>query len=111
MNSIARIARRLIPLGFLCQAALASAQSPASPAAQAHLPELGFSLIRVIGALALVLALFLAGIWLFRNWQRLVVRKGKAPQLTILEVKPLGHRHGLYLVGYEQQRLLLASSP
>jgi flagellar biogenesis protein FliO len=78
---------------------------------QAQLPEIGFSLLRVVGALSLVLALFLGGVWLYRNWQRLVIQKGKAPKLSILEVKPLGQRHGLYLVGYEQQRFLLASSP
>jgi flagellar biogenesis protein FliO len=71
----------------------------------------GFSVLRVLGALALVLALFFAGIWLFRNWQRFVSRTGRAPKLSILEVKSLGNRHSLYVVGYERQRMLLASSP
>jgi flagellar biogenesis protein FliO len=31
--------------------------------------------------------------------------------LNVLEVKSLGYRQALYVVGYEQQRLLLASSP
>jgi flagellar biogenesis protein FliO len=71
----------------------------------------GFSVLRVLGALALVLAVFFAGIWLFRNWQRLVGRAGRAPKLSVLEVKALGNRHSLYVVGYERQRMLLASSP
>ena len=75
------------------------------------LPDMSFSVLRVFGALALVVALFLGGVWLFRNWQRVVVRKGAAAQLTILESKSLGNRHALYVVGYEQQRLLLAASP
>jgi flagellar biogenesis protein FliO len=57
-----------------------------------------------------VLALFLAGVWLFKNWQRLTLRKGAAPKLNVLEVRSLGQRQAIYVVGYEQQRLLLASS-
>jgi flagellar biogenesis protein FliO len=65
----------------------------------------------VFGALALVLGLFLGGVWLFRNWQRLTTRTGQAPRLNLLEVRPLGGRHALYVIGYEQERMLLASSP
>jgi flagellar biogenesis protein FliO len=69
------------------------------------------SLFRVLGALALVLACFFGGVWLFRNWQRTVIAKGHAPKLNILETKSLGQRHAIYVVGYEQQRLLIAASP
>jgi flagellar biogenesis protein FliO len=79
--------------------------STASP-----LPDATFSVLRVLGALALVLAVFFAGLWLFRNWQRFVDRSGRAPKLAVLEVKALGNRHHLYVVGYERQRLLLGSS-
>jgi flagellar biogenesis protein FliO len=79
--------------------------------ANSPLPDVGFSVLRGLGALALVLALFFAGIWLFRNWQRFVGRTGRAPKLSVLEVKALGNRHNLYVVGYERQRMLLASSP
>ncbi|MEO8426464.1 MAG: flagellar biosynthetic protein FliO [Verrucomicrobiota bacterium] len=75
------------------------------------LPDVGFSFVRVLGALAIVLALFLGGVWLFRNWQRLVGHRGRSPRLSVLETRPLGNRHGLYVVRYEQQRMLLASSP
>src|SRR5882672_800957 len=80
---------------------------PFSPA----LPDASFSVIRVFGALVLVLGLFLAGAWLFRNWQRLTLQRGRPSQLQILEMKALGGKHALYVVGYQQQRLLLASSP
>jgi len=80
---------------------------PVSPA----LPDASFSVIRVFGALVLVLGLFLAGVWLFRNWQRLTLQRGRPSQLQILEMKALGGKHALYVVGYQQQRLLLASSP
>lgn len=73
--------------------------------------SLFFPLLRVLGALAVVLAVFFGGLWCFRNWQRLTARKGQAPKLSVLEVKNLGQRHALFVVGYEQQRLLIASSP
>jgi flagellar biogenesis protein FliO len=83
---------------------------PSTPP-MAELPSAASSLFRVLGALALVLACFFGGVWLFRNWQRTVSAKGQAPKLNILETKSLGQRHALYVVGYEQQRLLIAASP
>jgi flagellar biogenesis protein FliO len=80
------------------------------PSMSSALPDMGASLLRVTGALGLVIALFLGGVWLFKNWQRLALRKGAAPKLAVLEVKSLGQRQALYVVGYEQQRMLLASS-
>jgi len=75
------------------------------------LPDPWTSLLRVLGGLAVVLAVFLGGVWLFRNWQRLVVQKGRPPRLNVLEVRSLGGRHALYVVGYDQERFLIASSP
>lgn len=81
-----------------------------NPVIPSALPDMGASLLRVFGALALVIALFLAGVWLFRNWQRLAVRRGSVPKLNVIEVRSLGNRQAIYVVGYEQQRMLLASS-
>ncbi|MCS7091252.1 MAG: flagellar biosynthetic protein FliO [Verrucomicrobiota bacterium] len=78
---------------------------PAAP-----LPDLGEALIRVAVALAIVLTLFAFGVWLFRNWQRMVGPR-PGPKLRVLEVRPLGGRQTLYVVAYEQERLLLAASP
>ena len=80
---------------------------PALPGSAA----VAFSLFRVLGALAIVLAVFFGGVWFFRHWQRTVIAKGHAPKLTLLETKALGQRHAIYVVGYEQQRLLIAASP
>jgi flagellar biogenesis protein FliO len=80
------------------------------PAISSALPDMGASLLRVVGALVVVIAVFLAGVWLFKNWRRLTSRKGAAPKLSVLEVRSLGQRQAIYVVGYEQQRLLLASS-
>ena len=81
------------------------------PIAPSPLPDASFSVIRVFGALVLVLALFLGGVWLFKNWQRLTLQRGRPTQLQILEMKALGGKHALYVVGYQQQRMLVASSP
>src|SRR3954466_6384829 len=66
------------------------------------LPDVGASLVRVFAALAFVLAIFLGGVWLFRNWQRLTVQRGRAPKLNVVEVRSLGGRHALYVVAYER---------
>lgn len=113
-----RLTRALLVLFALTMlaAATVSAQPVLSTNAPAA-PDLPgsaavvFSLFRVLGALALVLAVFFGGVWLFRNWQRTVIAKGQAPKLNILETKALGQRHAIYVVGYEQQRLLIAASP
>jgi flagellar biosynthetic protein FliO len=75
------------------------------------LPSAGPSLLRVLGALALVLGLFLGAVWLFRNGRSLAFRRGQAPRLNVLESRSLGSRHAIYVVGYEQQRFLLGSTP
>ena len=74
-------------------------------------PEMLGSVLRMSGALVLVIGLFLTGVWLFKNWQRLALRRGALPKLNVLEVRSLGPRQAIYVVGYEQQRMLLASSP
>ena len=86
--------------------------SPAvQPLTLPPLPDAGPSIIRVIGALALVLGIFFGGVWLFRNWQRLTIQRGRAPKLNVIETRPLGGKHALYVIGYDQERYLLAASP
>jgi flagellar biogenesis protein FliO len=87
------------------------AQNTNAPAAPLSLPDAGGSLLRVTGSLALVLGLFLGGVWLFKNWQRLAVRPGQQPKLNILESRSLGARQGICVVAYEKQRFLVATSP
>jgi len=81
------------------------------PLTTPNLPEVGPSVLRVLGALAVVLGIFLGGVWLFRNWQRLALGRGRVPRLNVLETRPLGGRQALYVVGYESERFLIASSP
>ena len=97
---------------FALPASAAGLLSTNLPPMSAALPDAGFSVIRVFGALALVLALFFGGVWIFKNWRRLALQRGgRAPQLQVMEVRPLGNRHVLYVVGYQQQRMLIAASP
>jgi flagellar biogenesis protein FliO len=101
--------------GVLLWAALDVAAEPlraAQPVAlPASLPNAGASILRICGAFLVVVAVFLAGAWLFRNWQRLAVKKNGGAKLHLLEVKSLGQRQALYVVAYQEQRMLLASSP
>ena len=75
------------------------------------LPDAGLSVLRVMAALALVLALFFGGVWMVKNRRRIPGFRRCAPRLNVLEVRSLGNRHSLCLIACEQQRLLLAVSP
>jgi len=98
--------------GFLPSAFAEATNSMAAGAlVTPALPEVGPSVLRILGALALVIGIFLGGVWLFRNWQRLTLQRGRRPKLNVIETRPLGGRQALYVVGYEQGRFLIASSP
>jgi flagellar biogenesis protein FliO len=92
-------------LGLIANAAETPVTLPAP------LPDTGAALFRVFGALLLVFALLFVGVWLVKNWQRLALRKGRAPKLRLLEAQSLGGRQGVYVLAYEQQRFLIAASP
>jgi flagellar biogenesis protein FliO len=96
---------------FLGSAETGLAQTTNVVTASPLLPDAGVSLLRVTGSLAIVLGLFLGGVWLYKNWQRLAIQRGRAPRLNILETRPLGARQSLFVVAYEQQRFLVATSP
>ena len=89
----------------------AGAQSTNATGLTQPLPDVGTSLLRLGGAMVLVLAVFFGGVWCFRNWQRLLAGRRPSSKLQILEVKALGNRQALYLVTVEGQKLLLGSSP
>ena len=46
-----------------------------------------------------------------RNWQRVGGQGGRAAKLNVLETRSLGNRHAIYVVGYDRERFLIASSP
>lgn len=67
------------------------------------------SFVRMLAGLAFVLALFFGGVWLFKNWQR-VARVRNKSKLNVLESRSLGPRQAIYVVGYNEQRFLVAAS-
>lgn len=93
----------------------ASAAETVSTNAVAFTPSPAFdttgSMIRVLGALGIVFAVFFGGIWIFRNWQRLLVNRGAAPRLNVLEARSIGNRQSILVVGYGEQRLLIGAAP
>jgi flagellar biogenesis protein FliO len=109
MNCFQKTSAAIIAAFCLLPSALAEATN-AIPISQT-LPEAGVSLVRVIGSLALVLGLFLAGAWVFKNWRRISLPNSKLPKLNIFETRSLGARQSIFVVGYEKQRFLVAASP
>jgi flagellar biogenesis protein FliO len=96
---------------LLLLAPAALADSTNTLTLRTDLPDAGLSALRTLAALVIVLALFFGGVWLYRSSQRLAWRKGGSPKLAVLESRALGSRFAIYVVGYEQQRFLVGSSP
>lgn len=75
----------------------------------APLPDTATVVLRVVGSLVVVFAL----IWAGYRWLR--TRAGAGPharcRLQVLEGRALGPRQMLWVVGYDRQRWLVASSP
>lgn len=99
----------------LTLAATAVCQASTNVPTTLPLPDTGasaaMSVIRVLGALALVFSVFLGGLWLFRNWRNLSVSRGRGSKLAVVEARALGHRQTLFVVGYGRERMLVAASP
>lgn len=106
------------PSIFLSLAVLALSSSPLladgtnAAAAAMPVPSAGVALVRMAGSLAVVIALFFGGVWCFRNVHRLKPAGGKIKErkLQVLEGKTLGPRQAVYVVAYEQQRMLIGAS-
>ncbi len=65
------------------------------------------SILRLLGAFIFVVALFLIGVWVFKNWRGLVFKNVKKSNLKVVEVKHIGNRQALFVVGYNRKRMLL----
>jgi flagellar biogenesis protein FliO len=104
------LAWALVPIGAWGWSAPGFAESVNSHAAP-PLPDLGVSVLRIFGALLLVLALFLGGVWLFKHSQRALGRSNGANKLHVMEVKSLGNRQSLCVIDYGGQRMLVGCSP
>ena len=111
-KSALRLAALCLVAGFpACAWAVADTNFFSGPLNTASLPETGPSLLRVLGALALVLGLFLGGAWLVRNGRFNAFSRGRTNRLNVLETRSLGARQALYVVAYGQERFLIGSTP
>lgn len=68
------------------------------------------SLVQLVGMLLLVLGLFAAFAWAVKRWRLLPQLRGGQNRLQILEVRSLGQRNSLMVVGYGEQRFLIGTS-
>ena len=68
------------------------------------------SLVQLIGMLLLILGLFAAFAWAVKRWRLLPQLRGGQNRLQILEVRSLGQRNSLMVVGYGGQRFLIGTS-
>lgn len=72
--------------------------------------DAGTSVLRMMGSLAIVIAILFGGVWLWKRsqtWQR----GGRAARLQVVETRSLGPRQSLAVVGYERQRFLISCTP
>ena len=69
------------------------------------------SMGRMMGALALVFALLIGALWIYRHWQRLLLHKTPVTGLRVVDVKNLGQRMAVYVVAYRHQQFLIGASP
>ena len=68
------------------------------------------SLVQLLGMLLLVLGIFAAFAWAVKRWKLLPQLRGGQNRLQIVEVRSLGKRNSLMVVGYGEQRFLLGAS-
>lgn len=116
MNERRPTLRWWLAASLILAAGSALAQTNTLPAASLSstpplMPDASGSVLRVFGALIFVIGIFLGGVWLFKNWQRVSGYRGRVPKLNVLETRSLGSRQAVYVLGYEQERFLIASSP
>lgn len=77
-------------------------------------PDLGAavgSLGRLMGSLALVFAVMLGALWIYRHWQRLIQKRQPDTGLRVIDVKNLGQRMAVYVIAYRHQHFLIGGSP
>jgi len=68
-------------------------------------------LLRIFGALLVVLTILLGGAWWFRKSRLFGLVPASQSNLKIVETKALASRHALHVVEYGDKRFLIADSP
>ena len=68
-------------------------------------------MIRIVGALMIVMAILLGGAWWFRKSRLFGLVPAQSSHLNVIETRSLGSRHALHVVEYGSKRFLIADSP
>ncbi|MEY3547224.1 MAG: hypothetical protein RLZZ313_1586, partial [Verrucomicrobiota bacterium] len=58
---------------------------------------------RMLGALALVFAVLIGALWIYRHWQQFLLQRTPVSGLRVVDVKSLGQRLSVYVVAYRHQ--------
>lgn len=106
MSRLLLIAFTVLPWG-----AVGAAESANLGSLAANGTSVTLSFVRMLGALALVVALFFGAAWVFKNGFRFQSIAPAQRKLQVLESRSLGPRQAVFVVGYENQRLLIGSTP
>ena len=68
-------------------------------------------MIRIVGALMIVMAILLGGAWWFRKSRLFGLVPAQSSHLNVIDTRSLGARHALHVVEYGSKRFLIADSP
>ena len=68
-------------------------------------------MIRIVGALMIVMAVLFGGAWWFRKSRLFGLVPAQSSHLSVIETRSLGSRHALHVVEYGSKRFLIADSP
>ena len=68
-------------------------------------------MVRIVGALMIVMAVLLGGAWWFRKSRFFGLVPAQSSHLSVIETRSLSSRHALHVVEYGSKRFLIADSP
>src|SRR4051812_30342322 len=109
-HALPKAGKYLLMVGLLASLSALGADATTLTPLTPPSTSFGVAFFRVIGSLAFVVAIFFGGAWLFRNMHRFRQTGSPARKLQVLEAKSLGARQAIYVVGFEQQRMLIGST-
>jgi len=86
-------------------------KSDSSPVVESKPESFLTVMLRILGALLIVIAIILGGTWWFRKSRMFGLVPVQSSHLNVIETRLLGSRHALHVVEYGSKRFLIADSP